>query len=285
MDEAADGLERQIAEVDQPRTRPETTVESSVAEQQPASGTRESTTGTEESPAAAELARAENASAEETVQTGSGSGVANEILPGPPEDFPFSSGRALPVPVAPNRIYRIMGNTEAAAVLQSRRFSLGHQGADANKYFSLDSRYPALFRSSQLNQAFNVRRQAAAAERAGDAARAAELRSEARALLEGWHVAEGQAVIVEVELVPGALERILQRSTSESRYARYRDEDIFIFKRESGEDNIAVPSWQLERFNDLIQDVRLHGWRAPFGSAGLSPSRGANIVTPTDVMN
>ena len=136
-----------------------------------------------------------------------------------------------------------------------------------HKFFSLRSKYPALFKPEQLKPAVRLGQQAAAAERAGNTALAAQLRAQAADVIAQWHAAPGQAVLIEIELEPGALEEILRRSIPEQRFRSdvYRDSDVFIFKSEKGSPNIAVPSWQLARFNAYVKAVQLYGWRAPFG--------------------
>lgn len=207
------------------------------------------------------------------------------FLPGPAEHFPFGSGRqALPRPTAPNRIYRIMNNAEAAEVLRSGQLPTAAPGGTMpHKFFTLESEYAALFRQRALSQAEQLGRQAMAAERAGNVGRAQALRTQAQELIRDWHTAEGQAVLVEFELAPGALEHILNRSVTENLIGQYRGQNVYIFKLERGFNNIAVPSWQIGHFNGLIQAVRLHGWRAPFGPGGLSTPGSGFSVTPQGV--
>jgi hypothetical protein len=188
-------------------------------------------------------------------------------VPGEPPDFPFATGRELPKPERPDRLYRIMSNAEAAATLRAGKVQAaqGTGGQMGHKFFSLDARYSALFKPAQLGRAQGLGQQAAAAERAGDATRAAQLRAEAAELISKWHAAPGQTVIVEIELEPGALEQILRRSVTEPRLDAHRGADVFIYKFERGAHNIAVPSWQVDRFNAHVKAVQLYGWRAPFG--------------------
>jgi hypothetical protein len=141
----------------------------------------------------------------------------------------------------------------------------GTAGQMGHKFFSLHSEYPALFKSAQLADAERLGQQATAASRAGNAALAAQLRAQAADVIAKWHAAPGQAVLVELELEPGALEEILRRSVTEPRLDAHRGGDVFIYKFERGAHNIAVPSWQLDRFNAYVKAVQLYGWRAPFG--------------------
>jgi hypothetical protein len=188
-------------------------------------------------------------------------------VPGAPPDFPFGTGTELPKPERPDRLYRIMSNAEAATTLRTGKVQAaqGTGGQMGHKFFSLEARYSALFKPAQLGRAQGLGQQAAAAERAGDAARAAQLRAEAAELISKWHAAPGQTVIVEIELEPGALEQILRRSVTEPRLDAHRGTDVFIYKLERGAHNIAVPSWQVDRFNAYVKAVQLYGWRAPFG--------------------
>jgi hypothetical protein len=182
-------------------------------------------------------------------------------------DFPFATGRDLPKPDRPDRIYRIMSNEEAAATLRTGKVQAaqGTGGQMGHKFFSLHSKYPALFKPEQLKPAVRLGQEAAAAERAGNAALAARLRAQAADVIAKWHAAPGQAVLVEIELEPGALEEILRRSVTEPGLDAHRGGDVFIYKLERGSHNIAVPSWQLDRFNAYVKAVQLYGWRAPFG--------------------
>jgi hypothetical protein len=178
-----------------------------------------------------------------------------------------------------------MNNAEAAEALRSGQLPTGAQGGGTmpHKFFTLESEYAALFRQRALTQAEHLGRQAMAAERAGDVSRAQALRTQAQELIRDWHTAEGQAVLVEFELAPGALEHMLNRAVTENVIGQYRGQNVYIFKLERGFNNIAVPSWQISLFNRLIQAVRLYGWRAPFGPRGLSTPGSGTSVTPQGV--
>lgn len=200
---------------------------------------------------------------------------------GATHDFPFARGSELPKAQRANTVYRIMSNEEAAATFRTGKVQAarGVGGAVApksfaHKFFSLDSGYVALFKSAQLGQVEAMLQRAAAAERAGNGALAAQLRTQAADMVATWHAAPGQTVIVEIELKPGALEEILRRSVTEPRLDAYRGRDVFIYKVERGVSNIAVPSWQIDRFNSYVKAVQLYGWRAPFGP-GQTP-KGVN---------
>jgi hypothetical protein len=195
------------------------------------------------------------------------SGERTPPAPGRSPDFPFATGKDLPKPDRPDRIYRIMSNEEAAATLRTGKVQAAQSGAGqmGHKFFGLQSKYPALFKPAQLAEAGRLGQQASAAERAGNTALAARLREQAADVIAKWHAAPGQAVLVEIELQPGALEEILRRSVTEPRLDAHRGGDVFIYKLERGAHNIAVPSWQLDRFNAYVKAVQLYGWRAPFG--------------------
>lgn len=188
-------------------------------------------------------------------------------------DFPFASGKDLPVPDRPDRLYRIMSNEEAAATLRTGKLQAtgGEPGQMPHKFLSMNSKYPALFKPEALRKADEVARAAAGAEAAGDAARASQLRDQAAGMIEQWHSSPGQTVIVAIELEGGSLEAMLRRSIDEQRRAgqagvkAFTGQDIFIYKKEGGNHNLAVPWWQIDRFNKYIKGVQLHGWRAPFG--------------------
>ncbi|HEY2475798.1 MAG TPA: hypothetical protein VGI19_13495 [Candidatus Cybelea sp.] len=195
-------------------------------------------------------------------------------LPGPAEDFPFGSGaRPLPAPGAPNKIYRIMSLSEAAETLRTGKLQGGTTaGTQPNKYLSLDSDYAILFKENPLDKANNLGRQAAqksakAATLPADSADVVRLRAEADALtaeakqlVSGWNAAEGQRVVVEFDLEPGALEHMLKHACDEGIYKSYEGKDVYIYKFERGYGrNIAVPGWQVDNFNDVVVGARLYG--------------------------
>src|SRR6202163_549858 len=68
-----------------------------------------------------------------------GSCLAHRRKPGPLKDFPFGSGRGpLPVPEAPNKVYRIMSMDEAAQALKARKLPPHLPGKEPYRYVSLD---------------------------------------------------------------------------------------------------------------------------------------------------
>ena len=163
----------------------------------------------------------------------------------------FGAGKAVPRPRKANCVYRIMSNAEAAEALEHGRLPAATSGSEPSKYLSLDSDYSALFPQKRLD----------AARKAGARGEAAK----AQDLIEDWHQAPGQTMLLEVELQPGALDEILRRAVTEDALRTYRGADVFIYKLERGAHNIAVPSWQLDTFNGWVKAVRVQGWRAPLG--------------------
>jgi hypothetical protein len=216
-------------------------------------------------------------------------------LPGPAEHFPFGSGReSLPVPDAPNRLYRIMSMEEAALSLRSKKIAPGIHGAMGSKFFSLKQDYAMLFREKALATVDKLGKRTLAQEAkleglqqlivdldaSGKTAQAAKLRAsasrlqaqirrdtaarlaQADTLVKDWYHAPGQKVLVEVELKPGALEDMLNRAVPEPLIKQYTNRDVFIWKFERGYgDNLAVPPWQLEQFNSNILSINFYAER------------------------
>jgi hypothetical protein len=230
-----------------------------------------------------------------TAPTVGGAVARTALLPGPAEHFPFGSGREpLPQPEFPNRVYRIMSMEEAAIALRTRRLPPGTQGTMGSKFVTLDSRYAMLFRERTLAQVGEMGEGVAAMEgnlrtlqariaeleRSGDAPRVAELRvretnlrtqiqaqtqanmARAQTIIADWYSNPGQKVVVEIELAPGALEHMFNRSVPESLISQYGGRNVFIWKFERGYGrNIGVPEWQLGLFNDLVVGIRLYAER------------------------
>jgi hypothetical protein len=233
---------------------------------------------TTDAPSAPGATRGTSGNAPEPVVPPKSPGVSSPLL-GPPEHFPFGSGsQPLPKPQKPNVIYRIVDNQEAAASLQSGRIQTGVGGKQPNKYFALESDYAILHRQKMLTQARELQSKATSAAREGNHQLAERLRNQAQQLLADWHAAPGQTVILEIQLKPGALEDILRNSIDEKFYKAYQGLNVYIYKLENGMNNIAIPSWNLDRFNKMIEAVRMGGWRAPFGSSGLGG--GGKIIPP-----
>ena len=214
-------------------------------------------------------------------------------LPGPPEDFPFGSGRApLPAPEAPNKVYRIMSMDEAAQALKARKLPPHLPGKESARFVSLDSLYAMLFREKELadlsklgvgiekaeaNLAKVEERLAAVKATGGDTA---ELEAKADALraaidnrglanratadpvIKEWYEAPGQKVVVEIELEPGALNDILGRSVETNVFRKYYGKDVYLWKLERGYGrNIGIPTWQIDAFNSRIRNIRLYAER------------------------
>jgi Domain of unknown function (DUF4157) len=75
--------------------------------------------------------------------------IAGEL--GPIEDFPFHGGRQpLPQPESPNTVSRIMGMDEAAQSVRTGDLPPPIRGAEGERFVSLDSKYPALFREKNI---------------------------------------------------------------------------------------------------------------------------------------
>ncbi len=227
------------------------------------------------------------------------------LLPGPAEHFPFGSGKEpLWVPESPNKIYRIMSMEEAAQALKSGKLPSGAKGTMGSKFLSLDSKYAMLFREKTLAEIAKVGEGVAKAEAnlkvlesrladveaAGDQAAAAKLRANAAKLrseiaqrvesnkaasepvLKDWLQAPGQKVVVEIDLEPGSIEHMLNRAVEERLLNQYEGKDVFIWKFERGYGrNLAVPPWQVDKFNNLVKGIRLYA------------GRGLNIVGPAEI--
>jgi hypothetical protein len=217
------------------------------------------------------------------------------LLPGPPEHFPFGSGKEpLPVPEAPNRLYRIMSMEEAAQALKTGKIPSGAAGTMGNKFLSMDSKYAMLFREKTLAEIGRMgegianveaklqmlERRLAEVEASGDTVAAARLRGNAVKLradiaqrvqankaatdpmLKDWFEAPGQKVVVEIELAPGTIEHMLNRAVEERLVAQYKGKDVFIWKFERGYGrNLAVPEWQLDKFNGLVKTIKFYAER------------------------
>jgi hypothetical protein len=214
-------------------------------------------------------------------------------LPGPLKDFPFGSGRGpLPVPEAPNKVYRIMSMDEAAQALKARKLPPHLPGKESARFVSLDSKYAMLFREKELadlsklgvgiekaeaNLAMVEKRLAAVRAAGGDTA---ELEAKADALraaidnrglanratadpvIKEWYEAPGQKVVVEIELEPGALDDILGRSVETNVFQKYHGKDVYLWKLERGYGrNIGIPTWQIDAFNSRIRNIRFYGER------------------------
>jgi hypothetical protein len=242
-----------------------------------------------------------------------GGGLASKpTLPGPPEHFPFGGGKPMPQPDSPNKVYRIMSNDEAAKTLGSKKLPPPIRGAEGERFVSLDSDYSMLFREKELAKIeekfrrqveseekslksiddrllqlkaekmpnrdaiakLNAKREEfLAVQRERDLARKAE----AEKVIGSWHEAEGQQVVVEIELEPGALEDILARSVDDNDWGKYSrsGKDVFHwkFERNYGR-NIGIPKWQLDAFNRRIKGVRMHSYKQPLGT--VKPGLGSN---------
>lgn len=233
-------------------------------------------------------------------------------LPGPPEDFPFASGNRPPQPESPNRVYRIMSNDEAAKALNGQRLPPPIRGAEGERFVSLDSDYSMLFREKELadiEEKFGAQVEAVGKSlkniddrlsqlKAAEAPKVDAIskinarretllnsqrerglanRAEAEKVIGAWHEAEGQQVVVEIELEPGALDEMLSRSVDVQEWGKYSTsgKDVFLWKLERGYGrNIGIPKWQLEGFNSRIKSIRMHSYKQPLGK--IKPGLGNN---------
>ena len=94
------------------------------------------------------------------------------------------------------------------------------------------------------------------------ARKSAETKATADPMLQDWFMAPGQKVVVEVEVQPGTLEHILSHAVDESLIDQYQGKDVYIWKFERGYGrNIAIPSWQLDKFNANVKGIRFYAER------------------------
>ena len=228
-------------------------------------------------------------------------------LPGPVEHFPFAGGKPLPQPESPNKVYRIMSNDEAAQTLKAQKLPPPIKGAEGERFVSLDSEYAMLFREKELEKIEerfgnkvdstnlsikNLDDRIAELERAEkpDAQAISELNARKQKVLAAdrergvvhkdiadrvigdWHAAEGQQVVVEIELESGALDDMLGRSVDWTDWGEYSTsgKDVFMWKFERGYGrNIGIPKWQLENFNGRIKNIRMSAYKQPLGKVKM----------------
>jgi hypothetical protein len=224
-------------------------------------------------------------------------------LPGPAEHFPFGSGQnPPPQPSSPNRLYRIMGLGEAAEALRTGRLPPRIPGAEEPKFLSLDATYTLLFRERLLAEVETMgrrmpaleqkltrqRARLAAAEAQGDTAtadavrpiiddlsrRMGDNRARMQQMIEQWYWAQGQSVMVEIELVPGATDHMLNRAVTPNVFRQYGGQDIYVWKFERGYGpNLGIPDWNMANFNELVVGIRFYAERGTnlFGTRTLPP--------------
>jgi hypothetical protein len=222
------------------------------------------------------------------------------------------AGKPLPHPESPNKVYRIMSNDEAAKALKTQKLPPPIRGAEGERFVSLDSDYTMLFREKELAdierkfggqvesaeqslQSIENRLAQLKEEKVPDLDAISKLdaqrekflavqkqrglanRAEAEKVIGAWHEAEGQQVVVEIELEPGALDSMLSRSVDVKDWGKYStsDKDVFLWKLERGYGrNIGIPKWQLEGFNKRIKGIRMHSFKKPLGKT--KPGLGRN---------
>ena len=231
-------------------------------------------------------------------------GLPKPALPGPAEHFPFGGGgQPLPKLESPNMVYRIMSNDEAAKALKTQQMPPPIAGAEGERFVSLDSDYSALFREKELadierkfgKQVEGVEKSLTSIDDriaqlkdegtpnldaiaklngqrnkllAAQKERGLASRVEAEKVIDTWHKAEGQQVVVEFELQPGAVDEMLGKSVDIKHWGEYSrsGKDVYLWKLERGYGrNIGIPKWQLDSFNGQIKSVRMSGFKQPLG--------------------
>jgi hypothetical protein len=198
-----------------------------------------------------------------------------------------------------------MSNDEAAKTLANQKLPPPIRGAEGERFVSLDSNYAAQFREAELakieekfgdkvksalESEANIRKRMAEFRAAGDADGVAKMqarldalakeqaqravgnKAEADAVINQWHGAEGQQVLVEIELQPGTVDDMLRRSVDFTKWGQYSKsgKNVFMWKLERGYGrNIGIPKWQIDGFNGRIVKVRLHAFKQPLGKGAL----------------
>jgi hypothetical protein len=200
-----------------------------------------------------------------------------------------------------------MSNDEAAQTLKAQKLPPPIKGAEGERFVSLDSEYAMLFREKELEKIEerfgnkvdstnlsikNLDDRIAELERAEkpDAQAISELNARKQKVLAAdrergvvhkdiadrvigdWHAAEGQQVVVEIELEPGALDDMLGRSVDWTDWGEYSTsgKDVFMWKFERGYGrNIGIPKWQLENFNGRIKNIRMSAYKQPLGKVKM----------------
>ena len=191
-----------------------------------------------------------------------------------PSDLAFAKGKPLPKPEKPDTVYRIMSPDEGAKTAANKKLPPPIRGAEGERFVSIDSKYPALFREEalakiehrfarqlkkELEDELNIRNrmaELAKLKKCGDAAAADKLKAlearlqkleaehkqrgiarkaEADAVIKEWHAMPGQQVVVEIELAPGTLDAMLRKSVDISKWGQYSRSEKDVFL------------WKLER--------------------------------------